>query len=252
MTDPITSPDNEKLKLVRKLADARGRSKHGLFVTEGEDLLAAGLAAEHTPEFVLVAAGSGIGGIEVERALLDRVSALGSGSRAIAVWPLPLASDVATEPDVCVFLDGVSDPANVGAIIRTAAALGDIRVVLGPDCADPFSPKATRASMGALFMRTPMRASAADLPAPRLALEADADLDLDEAIAGRRPKTICLGGERNGLSAETLAECGQRARIRIQPPSVAGVDSLNVAATAAIALHRVCSAAASPDVGGGD
>src|SRR5262245_50289172 len=165
----ITSPQNEKLKLLRRLHERRHRDREGLFATEGEDLLDAGLAAGAEPRFVLVAAGSGLAGEEVEAALLDSVSALGSGTRAIAVWPERWAEGAGPR---CVYLHGVADPGNVGAIVRTAHALLDGPVVLGPDCADPFSPKATRASMGSIFTRPPLREPLGGTPAPRAALVA--------------------------------------------------------------------------------
>src|SRR5688572_33464304 len=87
----ITSARNEKLKLVRKLADRKHREGEGLFATEGEDFLAAGLAAGREPVFVLVTPDSGIEGEEVEPGLLDAASTLGSGTRAVAVWPLAWA-----------------------------------------------------------------------------------------------------------------------------------------------------------------
>src|SRR3954449_10354566 len=85
----IESPHNEKLKLVRKLRDRKHRDREGLFATEGEDLLNAGLAAGAEPRFVLVAAGSGFEGEEVALGLLADISSLGSGTRVIAVWPVP-------------------------------------------------------------------------------------------------------------------------------------------------------------------
>ena len=85
----IASPHNEKLKLVRKLRERKHREREGLFATEGEDLVEAGLAAGAEPRFLLTAAGQrGLGGEEVEPELLAAVSSLGSGTRAIAVWPL--------------------------------------------------------------------------------------------------------------------------------------------------------------------
>ena len=81
----IESPHNEKLKLVRKLRDRKHREREGLFATEGEDLLEAGMAAGAQPRFALVAAGSGLEGEEVEPGLLADVSSLGSGTRVIAV-----------------------------------------------------------------------------------------------------------------------------------------------------------------------
>ena len=83
----ITSPHNEKLKLIRRLGRRRSREREGLFVGEGEDLLAAARAAGAEPVELLDRRGGGLGGTEVEPALLDRVSKLGSGTRAIGVWP---------------------------------------------------------------------------------------------------------------------------------------------------------------------
>lgn len=228
----IESPHNEKLKLVRKLRDRKHREREGLFATEGEDLIEAGLAAGAVPRFVLVAAGSGLEGEEVVPELLAEVSALGSGTRAIAVWPLRWA-ETATAP--CVHLHGVGDPGNVGTIVRTAAALLGATVALGPDCADPFSPKAVRASMGALFANPPVRAGVTETPAARVALVAHGGEGM-ERLSGAA--TICLGAEREGLPAEVLAACEARVTIPLQD----GAESLNVAAVAAIACHHVANA----------
>ena len=249
----IASPHNEKLKLVRKLRERKHREREGLFSTEGEDLLAAGLGAGAEPRFVLVAAGSGIAGDEVEPELLAGASSLGSGTRAIAVWPLrwadatPAPGDVA-DPAGCVYLHGVGDPGNVGTIIRTCDALLEGPVVLGPGCADPFSPKATRASMGSIFSRPPRRAGVEATPRPRAALLAHGGGGL-EVLAGAA--TVCLGGEREGLPEEVLSSCEARVTI---PLRAGGPESLNVGAAAAIAIERLGSAAAtspSPADGGG-
>lgn len=250
----IASPHNEKLKLVRKLRDRKHREREGLFATEGEDLLEAGLAAGAEPRFVLVAAGSGLAGEEVEPELLAGVSALGSGTRAIAVWPIPAAVRTQLFPDTgknsvriaepCVYLHGVGDPGNVGTIVRTADALTGGSVVLGPDCADPFSPKATRASMGSIFSLPPARARIEDTPQPRAALVAHGGEGLD-ALDGAA--TVCLGAERGGLPDEVLAQCEFRVTI---PLRSGGPESLNVAAAAAIAAQRLSSLAmpeAQPD-----
>src|SRR5215204_5498320 len=108
----ITSKDNDKLKLVRRLAERKHREREGLFVTEGEDLLMVGRGAGFEPVVLLTEVGTGLGGDEAERPLLDAVSALGSGSRAIAVWPQRWTD---APRSLCVFLNGVSDPGNVGA-----------------------------------------------------------------------------------------------------------------------------------------
>jgi TrmH family RNA methyltransferase len=230
----ITSTHNEKLKLVRKLRDRKHREREGLFVTEGEDLLEAGLAAGVEPHFLLSAGGSGIGGEEVEPELLAEASSLGSGARAIAVWPLAWA-DEPTAP--CVYLHGVADPGNVGAIVRTAHALLGGTVVLGAGCADPFGPKAVRASMGSLFAQPLLRAGVETTPEPRAALVAHGGAPLAELgdVA-----TLCLGAEREGLPPQVLAQCGAEATIPLRPGAA---ESLNVAAAAAIACERLSSPA---------
>jgi len=231
----ITSGDNERLKLVRKLRDRKWREREGAFTTEGEDLLSAGLDAGWSPRDVLVAPETGIAGAEVEPDLLDAASTLGSGTRVIAVWAIPEASP---GDHSCVYLHGVGDPGNVGTIVRTASAITGREVVLGAGSADPYSPKAVRATMGAVFTSPPRRGSVHSTPAPRLALTAAGGGDLDAAIAGlESAPTLCLGSERGGLPDEVLELCDARATIPLQ----AGAESLNVAAAAAIALQRIDS-----------
>lgn len=231
--EPITSKDNEKLKLVRRLAQRRHREREGLFVTEGEDLLAAGRAAGLEPELLLTASGAGLGGVEVERELLDSASALGSGTRALAVWRQHW-TDVPGA--CCVFLNGLRDPGNVGAIVRAAHGLGGASVALDPDSADPFAPKAVRASMGALFAVDLVRCEIAATPAPRAGLVARGGAWPPASV----PATLCVGAEREGLAGETAAACAELWTIPLAP----GAESLGAAAAAAIALERISSAAA--------
>jgi len=268
MADVITSKSNEKLKLVRRLAQRRHREREGLFVTEGEDLLAAGLAAGVEPVALLTLEGEGLGGEEVSADVMASASTLGSGTRAIAVWRQTWAPAVGV---LCVYLHGVSDPGNVGAIVRTAHALVEGTVVLGPDCADPYGPKAVRATMGSIFDQALSKAGIEDTPRPRVALVAHGGHQIDE-LAGScehvnrtrqdrpglhsealstqpRPAssdglaagfTICLGAERAGLPADVLTSCDRQATIPLRP---GGAESLNVAAAAAIALQRISSEA---------
>jgi len=230
----ITSAQNEKLKLVRKLAERKHREREGLFATEGEDLLEAGLRAGREPSFVLVAPGFGLQGEAVEPELLDSVSTLGSGTRAIAAWPQVWGEPVGP---VCVYLHGVGDPGNVGTVIRSAHALVDGSVVVGPGSADPHSPKAVRASMGSIFGVSLARGRVTDTPRPRVGLVAHGG----EAPGAAAATTLCLGAEREGLPAEVLGECQATWTI---PLRAGGAESLNVAAAAAIALQGISSAAA--------
>ena len=235
----IESKDNEKLKL----RERKHRERQGLFATEGEDLFEAGLAAGAEPRFVLVAGGTGLHGTDsgsgasypvdvVHSDLLDSVSALGSGTRVIAVWPRPPA---AAPGSPCVYLEAVGDPGNVGTIVRAAHALLDATVALGPGCADPFGPKATRASMGSLFARPPVAVAGVEAtPEPRVALVAHGGEGLD-ALAGAA--TLCLGAEREGLPPEVVDSCERSVTI----PLAGAAESLNVAAAAAIACERLAA-----------
>ena len=211
----ITSADNDKLKTIRKLAQKSWRDKLGLFAAEGEDLVQAGWE----PEFVLRA------GVDVEPELLNAVSLLGSGTRVIGVYEQRWADPGG---DLSIWLSGVEDPGNVGTIIRSAHALADGPVVLGPGCADPYSPKAVRASMGSIFARPPARATLAELPGRPLALSAHGERTLDE-VEPAPPLVLCLGAERGGLPEEL-----EREAVRIDVRS----ESLNVAMAASIALYE--------------
>jgi RNA methyltransferase, TrmH family len=223
----ITSPDNEKLKTIRKLQQKSWRAKLGLFSAEGEDLVEAAERAGWEPDFVLRA------GEDVEPELLTGVSTLGSGTRVIGVYPQRWA-----EPsgDLLVFLHGVEDPGNVGAIVRSAHALADATVVLGPGSADPFSSKAVRASMGSVFARPPARAALEAVRGQRLALDSGSGEALADVRLGDGPVVLCLGAEREGLPADVLATAHGVARI---PLRQGGPDSLNVAMAASVALYEV-------------
>jgi RNA methyltransferase, TrmH family len=213
----ITSPHNEKLKEIRRLQRRRDRR----FVAEGEDLLRAAADAGWPAAYELHA------DVDVEQALLDGVSALGSGTRALGVYEQRWEK-TATGP-LCVALWGVHDPGNVGTVLRGALAFGASCVAIGPDTADPFGPKAVRASMGAIFSMPLARVgSVAQLPAPRTALVAGAH----EALRGPATGTLLVGAERAGLPDEVVEACDAVASI-----AIAG-DSLNAAMAATIGLYE--------------
>jgi TrmH family RNA methyltransferase len=222
----ITSAQNEQLKTIRKLQDKKHRERSGLFAAEGEDLVGAAEAAGFEPEILLVA------GEDVEPDLLAAVSSLGSGARVVGVYAQRW-SDLGG--DLSVYLHGVHDPGNVGAVIRSAHALCDGPVVLGPDCADPWSPKAVRASMGSVFARPPARAAFAELTGTTVALVPRGA----EPLAGaglEGPVVLCLGAERTGLPAAVVEAATARATIPLRP---GGPDSLNVAMAATVALYEL-------------
>jgi RNA methyltransferase, TrmH family len=241
----ITSKDNAKLKLIRRLGQRKHREREGLFATEGEDLYDAALAAGREPELVLSAAGAGLPGEAVEADVLGSASTLGSGTRLIAVWAQRWSEP--TGP-ICVYLHGVGDPGNVGTVIRAAHALVPGCVALGPECADPHSPKAVRASMGSVFGEPLARAEVSETPEPRIALVAHGGRSIEDAlqagVPGQGAATLCLGAERDGLPGSVLERCEEAWTI---PLRAGGAESLNVAAAAAIALQRISSAAAEGD-----
>jgi RNA methyltransferase, TrmH family len=222
----ITSPHNEKLKLIRRLRSRRAREREGLFVAEGEDLVAAAAAAGAEPVALLHA------DQDVAAELLAAVSTLGSGTRVLGVYPRRWS---APHGLLSVYLHGVGDPGNVGAVIRSAHALADGPVVLGPGCADPYAPKAVRASMGSIFARPPARGEPAELRGRKLALDPHAERTLaDLELDG--PLVVLAGAEREGLPGEVVAAADERARIPIRPD---GPDSLNVAMAVTVALYEL-------------
>ena len=225
---PITSPNNETLKEVRKLAGRKWRDKLTRFVAEGEDLVAAADAAGWVPVARLVAAGSGLQGEEVAPHLMAEISSLGSGTRVIGIYDQRAAASLGNR---CVALWGVKDPGNVGTVLRAALAFGATSVALGPGSADPFGAKAVRASMGAIFSVPVRRVRTVDeLPAPRIALVAHAgdELRQDTAVG-----TLLIGAEREGLPDDVVAACDGTAHIPIAN------DSLNAAMAATVALDRI-------------
>jgi TrmH family RNA methyltransferase len=233
----ITSAANPRLKLVRKLSARRQRDKLGLFVCEGEDLVGAGLDAGLEPVEALVDSERPALVDRLPRAeavapeLMTELSTLAHPARVIAIFrraDLPRG----VEPPIGLALWHVGDPGNVGTLVRTADALGPAFVALSPGCADPTSPKALRASMGAVF-RVPL-AVFDEAPGPRIGLVPRGGRPLAELEAGARA-TFVLGAERNGLPEDVAASCDALVSI----PLTEGAESLNVAVAGAIALYEV-------------
>jgi RNA methyltransferase, TrmH family len=189
---------------------------------ESEDLVEAAEAAGVEPVELLVA------GENVVPELLGEVSTLGHAPRVVGVYrraDLPVGVQ-----DVILALWQVSDPGNVGTLLRTADAFG-AGVALSPGCADPTGPRALRASAGAIF-RVPL-VSWDELPERRVALVAHGGEPLAEADL-TPPLALLLGAEREGLPESLVTQCHKAS---ISTPGEA--ESLNVAAAGAIALHEL-------------
>jgi TrmH family RNA methyltransferase len=207
---------------VRRLASRSQRQREGLFVAEGEDLVDAAREAGVEPVDLLV------GGEDITPELLAEVSTLAHPPRVLGIYrrdDLPRGTRA-----VVLALWHVSDPGNVGTLIRTADAF-DASIALSPGSADPTGPKALRASAGAIF-RVPT-ARFDDAGRPRVGLVAEggtplAELELGDAV------TFVLGAEREGLPDDLLRDCDALATI----PQSEQAESLNVAVAGAIALYE--------------
>jgi len=250
----VSSRHNPRLlEAARLIASSRDRRKAGKCVLEGEHLISVYSARHGAPETLIVDAAQLDRG--ETRALAERCGArtlivpsalfhdvamapVGIGMLAVVATPRGVATMTA---DFCLLLDGVQDPGNVGAMLRTAAAAGVAQVLLSPHCAFAWSPKVLRAGQGAHFCVD--IAEDVDLPAwaadyrrtdgDVIATVAEGGVSLYVARLGGRV-AIAIGNEGAGLSPALIAEASQRVSI----PMPGGVESLNAAAAAAICLFE--------------
>ncbi|HJR58133.1 MAG TPA: RNA methyltransferase [Vicinamibacterales bacterium] len=182
--------------------------------------------------------------ITVPDRLLGAMSPVQHAAGVVAIARLRQArlEDALTRaPQLILFLDGVQDPGNVGAIIRTAEGCGATAVITGPGTADPRGWKALRGSMGSAF-RLPVASSDSLAGAVRAARAAGVRIFATAPRGGTpigesnlaQPSGIILGGEGSGLGPETIGAADERLTITMRPP----VESLNVAVAAALILYE--------------
>jgi TrmH family RNA methyltransferase len=225
----ISSAANPRLKLVRKLGTRRQREKLGLFAAEGEDLVEAALEGGWELEFALVD-GERPPALElpqaerVEPQVLAAVSRLGHSPRVIGVFRARRPER--SRPALGLELWHVRDPGNVGTLARAADAFGGY-LALSEGCADPFGPKALRASTGSIF-RVPLGEFSPEGCVALLSQGAAPLSELDPSLS-----RFVLGSEREGLPDEVVAACAASATI----PLVGRAESLNVAMAGTIALY---------------
>jgi RNA methyltransferase, TrmH family len=212
----ITSRDNEKLKLVRKLHDRRWREKLGLFFVEGEDAVEAATAE---PVELLRA------GVDVDERLLAEVSTAAHPPRVIGVYRRDSLPAWEARP-ATLALWRVADPGNVGTLVRAADGFGG-RVALSEGCADPTSPKALRATAGSIW-RVPLGPWSVE--GRRVALVAHGGTTLG-GVDLHGDVTFLLGAERDGLPGDVERDVDAWIPI-------GGAESLNVATAGAIALYE--------------
>ena len=245
----LSSKDNPKVRHWQRLAgDGRYRRTKKRALIEGPHLVAAALEHGHKPLAVL-ATEEGMAKLEIAQ-LVERTGAkpllLSAGlfRRIVdAENPPGVAAEIAIpqpkeQRGDAVFLEGIQDPANVGAILRSAAAFGVAKVVLDRACADPWSPKALRAGMGGHFALA--IAQAGDLTSALEEFEGNVvctvprgGVELGKsALDG--PVAWVFGAEGRGLAPRTL----EKATLRVTIPMQGTSESLNVAAAAAICLYE--------------
>ena len=264
----ITSASNPQIKLAAKLHRRRHRQAHGLCTLEGtrlvQDALTMG-AAFHTC-FITAAAAEAQPDLAaqlqqacplylVPPAILDKISETVSPQSILAVVPIP-ELPLPSAAGLSLILDGVQDPGNTGALLRTAAAAGADQVLFAPGCVDPFNGKVLRAAMGAHF-RVPIRvllhwdAVWAALPTgqPLYLGSAEGSILYDE-VDWSEPSALALGSEARGASSQMR----ERAET-VAVPMAAATESLNVAAAGAVILfeaarqRRDASRRVHPDAG---
>jgi TrmH family RNA methyltransferase len=247
----LRSRDNARIKRWHALAhDARARRSERRALLEGAHLVAAFLGAGGRPVALLVS-DTGRDNPEIA-ALLQRAGAAPTLlADPLFRWVVDVTSPagVAAEIEIpepaahasrgdCVFLEGVQDAGNVGAILRSAAAFGVRTAVLDVHCADPWSPKVLRAAMGAHFSLAIQRpadlgAAIAAFGGTTVCAATHGGRPLPEIDLGERVGWI-LGGEGQGVSTALARLAGQSATIGLAP----GTESLNVAAAAAILFYE--------------
>lgn len=247
MAERVTSRANPLLVHIRRLAASRARRyEAGEFLGDGGKLLeealrwgAALTAVVYTPETALPPLPEGVRTVEVPPDVMRSVSPMESPQGVLFLARIPSVTPPERLPvGRCLALEGVQDPGNVGTILRTADAFQADGLLLLPGCADPYSPKTVRASMGAVFRLPVWSCSLGELAA----LAADAGLPLvgaalredtaDARDVDLRRAVMLVGSEGRGLSPEALAACTRTVRIPMGPRC----ESLNAAVAAAVLL----------------
>jgi tRNA G18 (ribose-2'-O)-methylase SpoU len=261
----ITDPDDPRVTAFRDIKERDLTGREGLFVAEGEVVVRvlASAASLCWPQTLLVADNrlAALGDVVARwpeaapiyvagQAVLDRIAGfhlhrgiLALGRKPDAVDPADMIGELG-DSDVFVVANSIGNHDNMGGLFRNAAAFGARAVLLDDRCCDPFYRKAIRVSVGAV-LRTPMATAApiniivAELQAAGIETLAFTPSATETLAAYRRsgPVAVVLGSEGPGLPRAVIERC--RA---IGIPMAGGFDSLNVAATSAIALHHLTSA----------
>jgi TrmH family RNA methyltransferase len=247
----ITSLTNDKVKLIRALADRKHRVKEGRLVIEGARLIDDALAANLTPDWIFcterLPARSqetlgrlkkrGVEIIIVSDAVLKACSDTETPQGLIAVLPFPRLG-VPAHPKMMLIADSLRDPGNLGTLLRSAAAADVDAVYLSPATVDAYNPKVVRGAMGAHFRLPIIEAAWVEIAEQVRTMDiylaaADGEVTYTEAD-WTRPSVLIVGSEASGASNEAA----QLATQRISIPLSREVESLNAAVAASIILFE--------------
>jgi tRNA G18 (ribose-2'-O)-methylase SpoU len=256
----VTDPADPRLRDYRDLRDVELRkhleAEHGLFLAEGEKVVRRAVEGGFAARSFLMAPRwlDGLAGVlaaseapcyVVSEALAEQVTGFHVHRGALASLqrrPLPSAESVLASARTVVVLEDIVDHTNVGAIFRSAAALGVDAVLLSPRCADPLYRRSIKVAMGAVFTVPYARlddwydampaVSRAGFTTVALTLAVDAS-PIEESVKGIAKVALVLGSEGHGLSPRWEQSADRRAII----PMCEGIDSLNVAAATAVACY---------------
>ena len=244
----IDSPENQTIKLASSLKQRKYREKFGLMVVEGQRSVQEVMARPELLQKILVDESladqfhvpdlpSHIETCLLKPGLLKRISATENPPGIAALVKIPVWSwDNILKSRLLLLLDRIADPGNMGSILRTSWAMGVDAILLTRGCADPYSPKVVRSSMGAV-LNVPVFA---DVSGEQLDSLAECGFrfictDVEKGqryykIRYQQPSILVLGSEADGVSEEIKSRCNDCINIPLQ----SGVDSLNVAAACAI------------------
>ena len=256
----IEDPGDPRLADYRDLRDVQLRqsleAEHGLFLAEGEKVVRRAAEAGYPVRSFLMAPRwlEGLADVlestdapcfVVSEALAEQVTGFHVHRGALASLartPLPSVDEVLADARTVLVCEDIVDHTNVGAIFRSAAALGVDAVLLAPRCADPLYRRSVKVAMGAVFAlpwsRVPDWYDAMPalenrgFPTVALTLAPDAD-PIEEAVSGLDRLALIVGSEGHGLSERWKRSSTRRAVIPMRP----GIDSLNVAAATAVACY---------------
>ena len=256
----ISDPADPRLADYRDLRDVQMRkhleAEHGLFLAEGEKVVRRAVEAGFTPRSFLMAPRwlDGLGDVlattdapcfVMSEALAEEVTGFHVHRGALASLerrPLPSVEEVLEGARSVLVLEDIIDHTNVGAILRSGAALGFDAVLLAPRCADPLYRRSIKVAMGAVFSLSWTRLpdwydalpSLSERGFTTVALTlADDATPVEDAVAGLEKVALVLGSEGHGLSPRWEQSADRRAII----PMREGIDSLNVAAATAVACY---------------